>query len=94
MRKLLAFTLAFLMLPVEVFATAFGAKTVWDVRTTGVDTNGGGFDPGVVSPGTDESQGAGCAFADLTLAGTGTTATSATCPFSSTTHGPGNFLNY
>ena len=92
MRKLLAFTLAFLMLPVEAFATAFGAKTVWDVRTTGVDTNGGGFDPGVVSPGTDESQGAGCAFTDLTLAGTGTTATSVTCPFSSTTHGPGNFL--
>jgi hypothetical protein len=33
------------------------ATTVWEVRPTlGSDTNGGGFDPGVSSPGTDYSQ--------------------------------------
>jgi hypothetical protein len=35
---------------------ALAAGVQWDVRTTGSDTNGGGFDHTVVSPGTDYSQ--------------------------------------
>ena len=31
--------------------------TQWDVQTTGSNSNGGGFDPGVVAPGTDASEG-------------------------------------
>ena len=86
MRKLF-FTLLLCSLP--VFA-AIGSGTQWDVRTTGSDTNGGAFDPGVASPGTDESQGAtGTA---VTIAAAGTTGTS-TPAITSTTHGPGNFVN-
>ena len=35
---------------------AITATTVWEVRSAGADTNGGGFDPSVTSPGTDYSQ--------------------------------------
>lgn len=35
---------------------AISAHTVWEVRTTGSDLNGGGFDLSVASPGTDYSQ--------------------------------------
>ncbi len=35
---------------------AFTSKVVWEVRTTGSDTNGGGFDPTSGTPGTDFSQ--------------------------------------
>ena len=35
---------------------ALSAGVVWEVRTTGDDTNGGGFDSTVTSPGTDYSQ--------------------------------------
>ncbi len=72
---------------------AFNATTQWDVRTaanSGADTNGGAFDPGVSSPGTNASLGAGTAIT-VTLV-TGTTGTcSITC--TSTTYGPGNFIN-
>lgn len=71
---------------------ALTATVQWDVRTaanSGADTNAGGFDPGVASPGTDESQGAGTAMT-ITLV-TGTTGTcSPGC--TSTTHGPGNLF--
>jgi hypothetical protein len=39
----------------SAFAT-LGAATVWEVRTTGATTGGGGFDSGVAVPGTDFSQ--------------------------------------
>jgi hypothetical protein len=69
---------------------AFGVAANWDIQTTGADTNGGAFDGGVASPGTDESTGAGTAIT-VTLA-SGTTGTcSPAC--TSTTHGPGNFIN-
>lgn len=70
---------------------AIGAGAQWDIRTTGSDTNGGAFDPsGAATCGTDESLGAGVAIT-ITLAssntGTGSPA------FSSTTHGPCNFVH-
>jgi hypothetical protein len=78
-----------MVLVAPAFAT-FGAATVFDTQTTGSDTNGGGFDSGVASPGTDASQGAGTAITvTLTAATTGTC--SITC--TATTYGPGNFIN-
>ncbi len=58
----------------------------WDLRTTGNDNNGGAFLVG--STGTDRSQSdsAFCTASDLVLV-TADTATSATCPFSSTSVG-------
>lgn len=72
-----------------MFAT-FGAPTAWDVRTTGVDSNGGAFDSSVTTPGTDESQGSGVA---ITVTLTGTTTGTGSTAFTSTTHGPGNFIH-
>jgi len=37
-------------------SAAFTGTTQWDVRTTGLDTNGGCFDPYIASAGTDRSQ--------------------------------------
>ena len=67
-------------------AAAIQAGMHWNVQTTGVATNAGGFDPTVASPGTDESQGSGTAITvtAATTTGTGSPA------FTSTTHGPGN----
>jgi hypothetical protein len=85
MRKLIL--LLFLSLP--MFGSAFGSGTQWDVQTGGNDANGGAFDPGVASPGTDQSEGAATAFTDLIVATT--TATSITLAFG--TASPGNFLH-
>jgi hypothetical protein len=64
---------------------ALSATVQWDVRTTGNDANGGSFDPGVTSPGTDYSQqsSAQVAFTDLVIGGTTTQLTSAANPFTS-----------
>src|SRR6516225_9792456 len=74
------------------FATA---TLVFDVRTTGSDNNGGGFDSGVASPGTDYSQqdSAQIAYTDLVIGSTGNEnqLTSAANPFGSTS--PGNVIN-
>jgi hypothetical protein len=72
------------------FATST-ATTQWDVRTTGDDTNGGGFDTS--STGTDRSQQdtAFLSYTDLVIGGTTTQATSAAHPFDSTS--PGNVVN-
>jgi parallel beta-helix repeat protein len=74
------------------FATA---TLVFDVRTTGSDNNGGGFDSGVASPGTDYSQqdSAQIAYTDLVIGTTGNEnqLTSAAHPFDSTS--PGNCIN-
>jgi hypothetical protein len=51
MRKLLVFTLV----TAEVSTAAIPAATVWEVRTTGADTNGGGFDQSA-SPSIDYSE--------------------------------------
>jgi hypothetical protein len=57
----------------------------WDVRTGGSDSNGGGFDPTVSSPGTDYSQqnSPQVAFTDLVIGATTTHLTSALNPFTS-----------
>src|ERR1700761_3641583 len=89
MRKL-ALLLALIFSPCAAFATAFGSATAWDIQTTGSDTNGIGFDSGVGSPGTNESTGSGTA---ITITLTGTTTGTASPAFSSTTHGPGNFVH-
>lgn len=89
MKKLLA---AFLVCSSLAMAAAFGSGTVWRVRPGGSDTNGGvGFDPGVASPGTDESNTDAGTAITVTLTGTGTTGT-ASPAFTTTTHGPGNFI--
>jgi hypothetical protein len=73
---------------------AVSATAVWEVRpSTGADTNGGGFDPGVTSPGTDFSQqgAAQFAFTDLVVGATTTQFTSVAHPVGSTF--PGNLIN-
>jgi hypothetical protein len=57
----------------------------WDVRTTGVDTSGGAFDPSVSSPGTDFSQqsAAQIAYSDLIISATTTNYTSVLNPVTS-----------
>lgn len=64
---------------------SLSATVQWDVRTTGNDANGGSFDPGVTSPGTDYSQqsSAQVAFTDLVIGATTTQLTSAANPFTS-----------
>ena len=87
MRKLIA-TLFLCGLP------AFGAiasTMQWDVRTTGSDSNSAGFDPGVGSPGTDESQQNSGTTMTVTVGATTTQGVS-TPVFSATTHGPGNTM--
>ncbi len=71
---------------------AFAATTEWDVRTTGSDTNGGGFD--TASAGTDYSQqdAAQVAYTDLVIDGAlNTKITSALNPF--TAAHVGNIIN-
>jgi hypothetical protein len=74
---------------------AFGTQTlVFEVRTTGNDANGGAFDSGVSSPGTDYSQqnAAQVTYTDLAIDALDTTKlTSAAHPFDSTS--PGNVIN-
>jgi hypothetical protein len=84
--------LVFLSMCSTVAQCAFNATTQWDVRTTGSDSNGGAFDPGVVSPGTDESQSNSGTSITITVGGTNTQGTGSPA-FTSTTHGPGNFIN-
>lgn len=88
-QQLLAVVLSCLLaVPAEA---AFGAQTQWDVAPgVGSDTNGGAFDPKVASPGTDESLSGGAA---ITVTLTGTNTGTASPAFSSTTHGPGNFIH-
>jgi hypothetical protein len=88
MRKLIAILLL-------CSAPAFGAlnSTVqWDVRTTGSDSNSGGFDPGVSSPGTNYSlqNSPQISYTDLIVGVTTTAYTSVLNPVSSAL--PGNTL--
>jgi hypothetical protein len=76
---------AVLLSSVPAYAN-LGNKTNFEVRTTGSSTNGGCFDPGVASPGTDYSQqnAAQVAYTDLVIGGTNTQLTSVAFPFDST----------
>ena len=78
-----------LVAPTPTYAT-LPNQTIWDLRTTGSDSNGGGFVLG--ASGTDRSQSdtAFCNATDLVLV-TADTATSATCPFSAAS--VGNIIN-
>lgn len=71
------------------------ASLILEVQSGGNDNNGGGFDPGVTSPGTDYSQQASAqiAYTDLVIGGTGNTnkLTSAANPFGASS--PGNVIN-
>jgi hypothetical protein len=64
---------------------AIPSTQVWEVRTTGTATAGGGFDPSVTSPGTDYSvqDAAQVSYADLVIGATTTQLTSAANPFTS-----------
>lgn len=89
-------TLLLLVSLLVLIAPLFGtinATMQWDVRTTGNDTNGGGFDPSVSVPGTDFSQQDAPvkAYTDIVIGGTTTQITSASRPFSSVD--PGNVIN-
>src|SRR5207302_10660346 len=68
---------------------------VFEVQTGGNDNNGGGFDSGVSSPGTDYSQQASAqvAYTGLVIGGAGNLdkLTSAAHPFGATS--PGNIIN-
>lgn len=70
---------------------AFAATTEWDVRTTGSDSNGGGFNTS--STGTDFSQRdtPQISYTDLVIGGTNTNLTSAANPF--TAAHVGNIIN-
>ena len=70
---------------------AFALTTNWDIRTTGSDSNGGGWD--TASSGTDYSQqnSAQVAFTDLVIGATNTEITSALNPFTSAY--VGNIIN-
>lgn len=90
MRHRLIFLLMLALLPAS---GAINGRMQWDVRTTGNDANGGGFDAGVASPGTNFSvqDAAQQAYTDLVIGGTTTQLTSAAHAFGST-H-PGNVIN-
>jgi hypothetical protein len=82
-----------LLVSSPVWASCCNSTMNWDVRTTGSDNNGGGFDSGVASPGTDFSlqNAAQQAYTDIVIGGTTTQITSAAHAFGST-H-PGNVIN-
>lgn len=71
---------------------ALNSTVQWDVRTTGSDSNSGGFDPGVSVPGTDYSQqnSPQISYTDLVVGATTSTYTSVLNPVSSAL--PGNTL--
>lgn len=73
------------LLTLPAFAT-IASTAQHDVRTTGVDTNSGCFDPSVASPGTDFSQqnAAQVTYSDLVIGATTTQITSAAHAFGST----------
>lgn len=74
--------LAVCLLAAAAAQAAVSTTTQWDVRTTGNDTNGGGYDPSVSVPGTDYSQqdSPQYTFTDLVIGGTTTQFTSALNP--------------
>ncbi len=90
MKKLLFLTLFCVSFS---YGAAFNATMQWGLNPNGLDTNGGGFDPGVVSPGTNEAQNVTTGTAITCTLVTGTTATCSPA-ISATTHGPGNVIAF
>ena len=90
MKKLLAIT-CILLACCGYAVASVGSSVVWNITPAGSTANGAFFDGGVVSPGTNESMGAGTAIT-CTLA----SSTTATCSpaITSTTHGPGNGFKF
>ena len=72
---------------------ALASSVIWEVEATGSDTNGGGYDPLVTSPGTDYSRqsSAQIAFSDLVIGTNTSQLTSAANPF--TALHSGNVIN-
>jgi hypothetical protein len=70
---------------------ALSATVAWDVRTTGSDSNGGGFNVGATGTDFSQQNSAQVAFTDLVIGGTNTQLTSAANPFSSAS--VGNIIN-
>ena len=54
--KLIVITICFLTLTLSNAFAALDAATVWEVRTTGADTNGGGFNADNAAVGSDHTQ--------------------------------------
>lgn len=74
---------------------SLSSTAVFEVRTTGSPTNGGGFDPGVASPGTDYSQQNAAQFSGTDLAssnGTNGTPTVTSASHSFVSADVGNFI--
>lgn len=88
-RLILLFTIAILM--VGTGYGAFNAATAWDVRTTGNDANGGGFQVGATGTDRSQSDAAYQAYTDIVVGATTTQGTSVLFPFGATT--PGNIIN-
>jgi hypothetical protein len=70
---------------------AFAATTEWDIRTTGSNANGGGFNTSATGTDRSQSDTAFVAFTDLVIGTPNTTITSAAHPFDATS--PGNIIN-
>lgn len=81
--KKLFLAILILLNSVSLSFGAIAATTVWEVRTTGDATNGGGFNPAQTDAGTDYSQqdAAQLSSTDLAMATGGTTLTSSTGGF-------------
>jgi hypothetical protein len=64
---------------------ALPASGIWECRVSGNDANGGSYDPGVTSPGTDYSvqDSAQVSYTDLVIGATTTQLTSSATPFTS-----------
>jgi hypothetical protein len=84
-RALLLFFLIAFLVSSPMGLAVIPANTQWNLRTDGVDTNGGGFVTG--GSGTDRSQQAAAFCTSADLATTGTAATSVLCPFSAASVG-------
>lgn len=74
---------------------AIAATAVWRARPSGNNANGGGFDPGVTSPGTDYSQqnAAQVVFNGSTVTATGSTATITVSGYTTAATDVGNMLH-
>lgn len=70
---------------------AFHSNTEWDVKTTGADTNGGGFQAGATGTDYSQSNAPQWSYTDIVIGGTTTQGTSVLRPFSAVD--PGNVIN-
>lgn len=84
MKRLLTLLCTLLFMVPALVLASVSSTTYWSVRTDGSDSNAGGFDASVASPGTDYSNQAAAqvTYTDIVLA-TSTTCTSAANPFTS-----------